>query len=254
MKTKTLIILCVVALAACKKDKKENEPVVEQKTYISKEILSIGVNNWVYSQDNYLEHMIFTSTNEAVNSSYNFGVNITDDKGRITDAQIDYTNPAKTDIRIKNVFSANGKLISSTQSNLASGVAINSYTFEYTANTIKFSYKNELGILQYYEIYTLSTDGKNVLKIQRYNDTNDLLSTYELSGFDDKKSVRSVYVPGYTVAPTSINNFTTQSYTDNARGAAPIISTYTYEYNSDGYATKIISASGASNSFQYIKK
>ena len=37
MKTKILIILCVAVLAACKKDKKENEPVVEQKTYIKKQ-------------------------------------------------------------------------------------------------------------------------------------------------------------------------------------------------------------------------
>jgi len=250
---KSLIPFAVIALviSSCKKN---DTPADTRKTYLTKEIFqSTGSRTWTYDAQNKLTNIEFASTNEASNPSYNFRVNTLDAGNRVVDATIDYINPTIADIKIVNVFGTDGKMITSTEQNPSTGATLSYYTFQYTATQTTVAYKNGAGIAQFSNVYTLSADGKNVVKNERYNGSAVLTNTDVYSAFDDKKTAQSIFVPGFSVIPYNTNNFTTDTYTQASTGAITVY-TYTYEYNSDGYATKRISASGATITYEYVKK
>jgi hypothetical protein len=242
-------LLLTSVLFSCKKD---DEPA-SQKTYLSKEIFpSTGMRTWTYDAQNKLTNIAFASNNETSNPSFNFRVQKLDAADRVTEAVIDYNDVTKTDIKIVNTFNADGKMISETEYNAATLAQLSSWDIAYTTTEILMTYKNGAGVLQFNDVYTLSTDGKNKIKWERTNASGVLQLRDVYSGFDDKKSPQSVFVPGWSIVPSNANNFTTDSLT-NASGSTYGY-TYTYEYNSDGYTTKRTSASGAVSTYEYTKK
>lgn len=250
---KKLLITIVFAglmLSSCKKN---NDDVDTSKTYLSKETLvGIGVNTWTYDAQNKLTNVEFTSVNEAANPSYNFRITALNANGSIVEALQDFVSASGTDYKIVNDFSANGKLASVTYIDAATNTPKFTYTYTYTANQVTILYKNAAGVVQYSWVYTFSADEKNVVKLESYNAAAVLQNTYTYAGFDDKNSPQSVYVPGFSLSPVGANNFTASNFTTAA--GVTTASAYTFEYNSDGYATKRISASGAANLYEYIKK
>lgn len=250
MKNCLLIIGTTLLMFCCKKKGEDPEP---QKIYLTKEIFqSTGTRTWTYDEKNNLTGVAFASSNESSNPSFSFLVKELDAKGRVTGAVIDYKDAARADLKIRNVYNSDGKMEYEEESNVSNGAVTSSYTFQYTPTQVTVSYKNAAGVLQFSDIYTLSSDGNNVVKRERFNSSNVLSFRDVYSGFDDKKSAQSAFVPGFSVAVNSVNNFTTDTYT-NAAGISTVY-TYTYEYNSDGYAVKRISASGAVSGYEYIKK
>lgn len=258
MKTKILIILCVVVLASCKKDKKENEPVVEQKTYISKQTFhNIGVNTWSYDAQNRLKEIVFVSANESSNKSYNYSITAFDAQNRISEGKYDYVDPTVKDARFKNTFNAAGKLERIQFYDDATG-ATDSYIFTtYPSNlqTMYNSYRDD-GSLNFCDVHTLTADMKNLAETKRYNGPNgtgSLLSTTTYTNFNSTiKDYSSLYPVGYGSSPIRENVFATSVYIPST--GAQQTSTYTYESNADGYVTKRISTSGTFNTYEYIKR
>ncbi|KQC00832.1 RHS repeat protein [Pedobacter sp. Hv1] len=252
MKTKILIMLCIVVLAACKKKETANEPKVEQKTYVKKQIFASGENTWNYDAENQLRTITFVSKNEAASPSFTFTF-IYDANHRITERHADVTNPSSDDYVYKNTYDANGKVTLETYANKTTGAFISSKNFTYTANTVTISKKDASGTVTGSEVYTYSNDGKNVIKLEIFGPTGTLFSTQVFGGFDDKKSFLQLYPIGYTTPIMHANNHTIQNFTNNISGSA-INATVTYEYNMDGYITKRTINSNSAESFEYIKK
>lgn len=251
MKKVFLIIfgLALFAVSCRKKDK----TTPAQKTYLAKEVFqSTGSRTWTYDAQNKLINIEFASTNETSNPSFNFRVIGLDAFNRVVNATIDYVNPVRGDIKVVNVFGTDGKLLSETETDATTNTLLSSYSFQHTPTQVTATFKNGSGVIQFYDVYTLSSDGKNVTKRDRFNSSSVLSFSDVFSGFDNKKSAQSAFVPGFSVSISSANNFTTQVQTLSSGLVTTY--TYTYEYNNDGYATKRISASGAISGYEYIKK
>lgn len=253
MKTKILIILCVVILAACKKDKKENEPVVEQKTYIKKQITSQGTNTWNYDAQNRLNTMQFASINEVPNPSYTYKASNFNNNGDINDALTDYISAIINDIKEINTYNADGNLIRVNFIDNVTGASQGYRTQEYTGNQIKLTNYNASNTINSSTLYTKSADGKNVVELKFYTSAGTLSGTTTYSNFDNKKNIQTLYPKGWSTGIKSENNYQTETYTPASTGITANY-TYTYEYNEDGYVTKRIAASGAFISYEYIKK
>ncbi|MFA6278349.1 MAG: hypothetical protein WC622_16500 [Pedobacter sp.] len=254
MKTKILIILCVVVITACKKKETENVPKVEQKTFISKQVYTIGTYTWNYDTNNQLSTIVFASANEASNGSSTYIINSVNSKGAIVDALEDRVSPTLIDYRYVNTYNSEGNLVRTNFFNNATGASAGYTTLEYLSNNqIKQTSFNASNEANQTAIYTLSTDGKNVIEQRSYTSAGVLNHTYVYSNFDTKKTASSLYPKGYATSPFSENNFQSQSLILGTAGV-PTNVTYTYEYNSEGYRTKRTSSSGVFDTVEYIKK
>ncbi len=258
MKTKILIILCVAVLAACKKDKKENEPVVEQKTYIKKQTFhNIGVYTWNYDEQNRLKEIVFISANEASNRSITEKVIAYDAQNRILEMKFDYVEPTAKDIRSVNTYNAAGKLERMQYYDDATNVttSYNVAAYPNAQQTIINSYNNA-GVLSGSTVQTLTSDLKNLAEIKYYtgvNGTGTLNSTTTYTNFDNTiKDYSPLYPVGYGFSPKR-ENVSALNIVTQASGATQTF-TYTYEVNADGYVTKRINATGTFNTYEYIKK
>lgn len=256
MKTKTLIILCVVLSTACKKNRNV-EPVAEKKTYISKQIHSEGIYTWSYDGQNRLKGIVFVSTNESANKSYTYSIMAYDAQNRISEGKYDYNDPTVNDVRFKNTFNAAGKLERIQFYDDATGTA-SDYTTVIYANaqqTIVNGF-TQSGTLRYSYVYKLTGDLKNLEEYKSYNGINGtgtLLSTMTYSNYNSTiKDYSSLYPVGYGSTPLRENVAAVNIYTP-ASGAAQTF-TFTYEANADGYVTKRKTPSGASNTYEYIKQ
>ena len=254
MKPKLLTLIFIVAFAACKK-KTITAPPVTLKTYLSKQILSnLGTYTWTYDSQNRLQNIAFVSTNEASNPSYNFVVTSYDASNRIIEVLYDYTNPTKLDVKRQNVFDSNGRLMTQTFINATNSVLQSSTAVNYSGNTLTLKNKNSDGIEQAPTVYTISTDGKNLIKSESFLRTGELTGTTVYANFDDKKNPASLFPVGYGFFfGVQTNNSATITFTDHFRNTTTPYN-YTYEYNTDGYMTKSIAASGAFDSYEYFKK
>ncbi|RZL66614.1 MAG: hypothetical protein EOO93_05455 [Pedobacter sp.] len=257
MKTKILIILCVVVFASCKK-KQEPTPAPELKTYIRKQTTAnIGVYTWNYDGQNRLKEIVFVSANESSNKSHTYFVTAYDAQNRISEGKYDYNDPTAKDYRFKNTFNAAGKLERMQFYDDATGTAdsYNITTYPNDQQTIYNSYFAN-GTLSYCDVHTSTSDMKNIADTKRYNGPNgtgSLLSTTTYRNINSTiKDYSPLYPVGYGSSPLRINVSAVQVYTPTT-GAEQTF-TFTYEANADGYVTKRISASGAINTYEYIKK
>ena len=207
MKIILLIILSVVGLAACKK---ENEPTPEVlKTYISKQILAgIGTYTWNYDVQNRLQSIVFVSEKETANPSYTYRVTAYDASNSIAEVIYDYISPSRGDAKMKNTFDVNGKLISRTYTEVASGAVINSNNISVSGNTITLTTRGTDNEIQSFYVYTYSADGKNVIRDELQSKSGIATSSSTYLGFDNKKNYSELYPIGYGIAPLSTNNFT----------------------------------------------
>lgn len=254
MKTKIILILCVVVLAACKKKETENEPTVEQKTYIKKFTYTSGEITWNYNAQNQLNTIVFVSANEASNPSNTYKVNSFNSKGAIVEATVDHVSPSITDYKQVNTYNTEGNLIRSELFNMATGATINYTIIEYLANNqVRNTQYNQDNLVNQSTLYIRSSDGKNVIEMRGYTSVGVLSYTYLYSNFDTKKTATNLYPKGYSTSSNSENNFQSQSLTLGTAGVATN-QTFTYEYNADNYRTKRTSSSGTVDTYEYIKK
>lgn len=246
--------LLLLLMVACKKSKKSDEPVVAQKTYIKKQVYSTGIYTWNYDANNQLSTIEFTSANEAVNGSSIYRVNSTNNKGAITEAVYDAVSPTAIDYKYEYTYNTDGNLTRFSYANNATGMVMGYTNIEYLANNnIKYTTYNASNAITQSSLYILSADGKNVIEMRHYSATGELSATYLYTNFDTKKTQSILYPKGYSTSPNSENNFQTQSYT-LSNNAIPISSTYTFEYNADGYRTKRTTSTGAIETTEYFKK
>lgn len=257
MKTKILTILCFIATTIACSKKHEPIPEVTLKTYISKQAFSEGIYTWNYDAQNRLKDIVFVSANESANKSHTYSVTVYDASNRISEGKYDYNDPTVKDIRFKNTFNAVGKLERTQYYDDATGTADSYTTITYSnaQQTIVNGFAKN-GTLSYCYVYQLTGDLKNVEQFKSYNGvdgTGTLLSTTTFRNYNSTiKSYSPLYPIGYGPTPIFENVYAVQIYT-TAAGVATTY-TFTYEANADGYVTKRIAPSGASSTYEYIKK
>ncbi|MEQ1554656.1 MAG: hypothetical protein ABL929_10780 [Ferruginibacter sp.] len=242
----------IITFSACKK---KDVPVTPAPltTYLSKEIYpNLGTFTWAYNAQNKLSNIVFASENEAANKSYTYIVNNLDAEGKVLDATYDYVSAARADIKVVNTYTADGLLAQTRFTDLATGALLYYDNYIFTGTLIKINNYNALNARTGYSLSTLSADGKNTTETKVFNNSDVLQYTNTYNNFDNIKAAQSLFPKGIYGPLPRTNNYLSQVYT-NAAGV-PTTYTYTYEANTDGFTTKRISASGAINTFEYIKK
>ncbi|MNK28867.1 hypothetical protein D3C87_472520 [compost metagenome] len=252
MRTKILILLCVVMFTACKKARNA-EPVTDPKIYMHKLTTYIGTETWAYDTQNKPTSMVFASTYEPTAPSYTYKINILTNEGAVIDAVYDYVSASKPDIRELKTYNIEGKLIRTTSFINASGLSEGYTTYEYLPNEIKSTTYNASNIIISSALYTKSVDGKNIAEIKKYNGAGTLQSRSTYSNFDNKKSYALLYPVGYASGIINTNNYLTVVFYNASIGVTNTTN-YTYEYDTDGYATKRVMDGSNADTFEYIKK
>jgi hypothetical protein len=252
MRTKILILLCVVMFTACKKNRNA-EPIVDPKTYMYKLTTYIGTETWAYDTQNKPTSMVSASTYELTDPSYTYKINSINNEGAVIDAVYDYVSTLKPDIRELKTYNTEGNLIRTTSFINTTGLSEGYTTYEYLSNEIKTTTYNASNILTSSTLYTKSADGKNIVEIKKYNGTGALQSRSTYSNFDIKKSYALLYPLGYGLGIVNTNNYLTVIFYNASIGVTNTTN-YTYEYNTDGYPTKRIMVGSNTDTFEYIKK
>jgi hypothetical protein len=254
MKTKlilTTLILCI--LFSCKK-KSEDVPAT-QNTYCSKLTQAgYGTETWNYDAQNKLSTFVFTSANENINPSYTYKVLKFTSNGSIEEAMYDFVSPAKTDTKIINSFTTDGKVSKRDIYNFQTGNLLNMQIAEYTTNTIKVSFRSIAGNLISWNTYNLTADGKNLMDNKNYDNNGTNVPTYSFAfmDYDAKKNYESLYPVGYSIYPIRTNNSLKDVLT---QGNITTVYNYNCEYNADGFITKRTNiASGSFTTYEYIKR
>jgi YD repeat-containing protein len=246
-----LLILIPFFFIGCKKS--DTVPPAAQKTLLSKSDFSPvgGVHTYTYDAAGKMLTEVSTSGTSGVAFTTTF-TNY-DVMGRATEYIVDYVSPAYTDGKTVVSYNANGKIdrILSFQLN---GGALNDYsTYEYPAGKqIRKDYTNA-HVLTGSTESTFSADGKNLIETKNISAASVLRNTQAYSNFDTKKGKDLLFHYGYSAFEPSENNFQTVTSTNNITGVVTP-TTYTYEYNSDGYITKRTSSTGNIVLYEYIKR
>jgi YD repeat-containing protein len=248
--TARLFILSLFFVIACKKN--DTTPPATQKTLLSKADFSPagGVHTYMYDAAG----KMLTEVSTAGTSGVAFTTTFTnyDVMGRVTEYIVDYVSAAYTDEKTVISYNASGKIdrILSFQLN---GGALDGYsTYEYPAGKqIRKDYTNA-NVLTGSTENTFSTDGKNLIETKNFSSAAVLRNTQAYSNFDTKKSKDLLFPYGYNFSEPSENNFQTLTSTNNITSVVTT-TTYTYEYNSDGYVTKRTSSTGNIALYEYTK-
>ncbi|MCK7588954.1 hypothetical protein M0G43_00050 [Subsaxibacter sp. CAU 1640] len=251
MKTLKYILIVaswLVLLTSCSKDDDGgNQPL---QTLLSKRITSTETISYTYDNNNratgYSTENISPENNFIVTYNYH-------SSGQL--AEVIY-NPANSIEDTKVVYSYNNNnQISRIETSYVSG-SLSSPVSKYEAD---YSTPGKVSVFR----YTMAGTGTPYLNTEYYLDANGnvesqlsysasglLIVTTENSNYDDKKIASASLPDEDFVRP--INNYGTVTVT--ATGSAPSVSTFTYEYNDDGYPTKRTSNTGSMVTYEYIKR
>jgi hypothetical protein len=156
-----------------------------------------------------------------------------DNAGRVTQIIRDYPNGNPTRFINKHTFNADNKVGIREVYNAVSTphVLVLKEIYTYTAGMIESRNENGSGVYTGKTEYLLDAAG-NITSIKSYNASNTLTSTFPYSNYDTKKSP-------YSLLPVGV--FFVFPYVNNAgvAGSGASTTNYSYEYNADGYASKL---------------
>ncbi|SFH33883.1 hypothetical protein [Pedobacter insulae] len=236
------IALLFVLTPGCKKG---NNPQ-PKTTLLAKSITSSQTTTYQYDANNRAIRADVVFTNPVNNYS---GIYTYNNSGQVMEVLYDAAGDD-----IKNVYSYNGNgQISKIETyTVSAGLATFNSKSEgvYTTPGKISVYETPYGGTPYlYVEYFLDAKG-NIAKQQSYDQTGAVIVTTENSDFDNKPAP-SLSIPKTGFA-RNVNNYGTVTVTPPAGN--PSTSTYTYEYNNDGYPVKRTTNTGSIITYEYIKK
>jgi YD repeat-containing protein len=245
------LILILFFFIACKKN--DTTPPAAQKTLLSKADFSPSGGVHTYTYDAAGNMLTEVSTAGTLGTAFTTTFTNYDVMGRATEYITDYVSAAYTDDKTVVSFNASGKIDRILSFQLNGGAFIEYSTFEYPAGKqIRKDYTNANALISSAES-TFSADGTNLIETKNFSSAAVLRTTQAYSNFDTKKSKDLLFPYGYSPFEPNENNFQILTSTNNITGAVTT-TTYTYEYNSDGYVTKRTSSTGNIVLYEYIKK
>lgn len=251
MKTIKFILattLLLIWFASCSSD--DNGDGQPLQTLLSKRITSTETISYTYDNNNratgYTTENIGPENNYTATYMYN-------SSGQLVEV---IYNPANSieDTKVVYSYNNNGQ-ISTIETSYVSG-SLSSPVSKYEADY------STVGKVSVYT-FTMAGTGTPYLSTEYYLDVNGniesqlsygasglLIVTTENSGYDDKKTA-SASLPDEDFV-RNVNNYGTVTVTPT--GGTPSVSTFTYEYNDDGYPTKRTSNAGSVVTYEYIKR
>jgi hypothetical protein len=245
--TLILLTLLLCLFFSCKK-KSDDVPAV-QNIYCSKIIQpNIGAYTYTYDNQNRLSTETFSPTVATPSSTYK--VEKYTANGSIEEALYTVNDGINTRTKIiKNTFNADGKVIRQNYYDQQTSVLEKYYTAVYSTGAIRINLFSAANAALDYFIYTSSADGKNYTNLKTYPD-NIYTYLFTYSNFESQKTFESLFPTGKSISPTQLNTNLKDANTTTGTST-----TYTCEYNADGYVTKKTNtANGSYIAYEYVKR
>lgn len=242
--------LTLVMFTSCSSDDDGGNQSLQ--TLLSKRITSTETISYNYDNNNRATGYIVDNISPENNYTTTFTYN---SSGQL--AEVIY-NPENSIENIKVVYSYNnnGRISEIETSYVYASGGLSSPISKYEAD---YSTPGKVSVYK----YTMAGTGTPYLNTEYYLDANGnienqlsygtsglLIVTTENSNYDDKKTA-SASLPDEDFV-RNVNNYGTVTVT--ATGGTPSVSTFTYEYNNDGYPIKRTSNTGSVVTYEYIKR
>lgn len=241
-----LIALFFILAVGCKKDKGP-QPVI---TLLAQSVTSSETTTYTYDENNKVTGYVV----ENIVPDYNYTAVFTyNSSGQLTEVRY---NPANSIEDTKDVYSYNASGQLST---------IESYYVTNVYSSIYAKYEADYGTAGKVSVYKFSSAGTgtaylnteyildskgNVVQQLTYNISGNVIVTTENSLFDNKKAAgASLPQTGFV---QNVNNY--GKVTVTATGGMPGVTTYSYEYDADGFPTKRTASTGSVIRYEYLKK
>lgn len=240
-------IILIAIIFSCSKDD-DNGSNVELQTLLKKSITNSQTTTYTYDGNNRATRFDAVFTNPVSNYSGFYTYN---NSGQVSEVLYDTESSADD---TKNVYFYNGSgQITKIETYLVSGgvSTLDSKSEAIYTTPEKISvYKTPSGEVPHLSVeYFLDTNGNTTSQLS-YTPEGFLIVTTENSDFDTMHiSSRSLPITSFV---RNVNNYGTVTVTPT--GGSTSISTYTYEYNSDGYPTKRTTNTGSITTNEYIKR
>lgn len=241
-----LTAICIIFSTSCKKDKESQR----QDTLLTQYITSSETTTYSYDDNNratgYAVENIVPSYNYTAAYSYN-------SSGQLTEVRY---NPANSIEDTKDVYTynSNGQLMT-----MESFYVTNTYSSLFAKYEADYSTTGRVKLYRYSSAgagipflnteYILDNKG-NVVQQLTYDTGGNLIVTTENADFDNKK------LPSMSLQQTGFVQ-STHNYgkvTVTPTGGSSSVTTYVYEYDSDGFPTKRTASTGAIVRYTYVKK
>lgn len=251
MKALTKILIAVALLLFFNACKKSDSPV-PLKTYLSKTISST-TGSYTYTYDAQGRMTKENYSNGVTTQAWQSSLNVYDAQNRLVEMVTQSPTAAWPDIKSVMTYNASGKLATYYDYETGTPGHVGYYSFEYTGNTIIRRKYNGDGTINHRIEFVMDAVAANVLEARTYNAAGTLTLTTVYGNFDTQKTPSQLYPVGLYITPASTNNFRTVTQTTASTGAVTT-TTFTYDYNADGYPTKRTSSTGATVDYEYFKQ
>lgn len=241
-----LIALFFILAIGCKKDKGP-QPII---TLLAQSITSSETTTYSYDENNRVTGYVV----ENVVPSYNYTAAFTyNSSGQLTEVRY---NPANSIEDTKDVYSYNA---SGQLSTIESYHVTNVYASMFAKYEADYSTAGKVRVYKFSSAgtgtayldtdYILDSKG-NVVQQLSYNISGNVIVTTENSEFDNKKAAAaSLPQTGFV---KNVNNY--GKVTVTATGGTPSVTTYSYEYEADGFPAKRTASTGSVIRYAYLKK
>ncbi len=231
----SVLLLFAVFFFSCKKTL---APAV--KTYLVKESFPGGSYNFVYNTENQLAEVNYIdNTNSSYNKTETFSYN---SSGQVSSILTPFSNTVGIS-RSAYFYNSDGGLDKVQYFTNSGGVETGLYDnlFEYTTGKIIVK-RVTFGNTQP-EVVSLTDADNNVSETKLYNTQNgDLIQINTYTSYDNMKNYASLLPKSFYNIDIGLNLFSTNNVlgVKTEQNGSVEYGSYTYEYNEDGYPTKMI--------------
>lgn len=257
------LLCCMLLLAVFGACRKAGAQPDGRKTYLEKMINSTGTTSFAYDEQNRMISQTFIGADGSPASRTTLTYSEFNDAGLPTQSTA-VTENTITGTAVYE-YDAQNRIVKTVHSegSLSSGIA-STTRYVYNTNAVEVSNYGPNEMFWGRVLYQLNAQG-NVSGYEIYTEENVLRQRVSSATYDDKKSLQEFYrrSPFLTASffTLSANNVTDWTSTLLTTAGNTIHYSYSYEYNTDGYATKRtlkdLSNSGVvitSVTFEYVKR
>jgi hypothetical protein len=248
-----MLALILLIIAGCKKEDTNTSNPEDAGMVLSRAFLGgNGIETLIYNGNNAVEGINFTGEGITAAQSYVATITAVDNQGRITQYFRDYTDPARpNELYTISYNGPNGQLSRISLTAMGGGPELLGFSLSYSGNTVTREVFTN-GNLNSRQIYTYSSDMRNITEMRSFNSAGVLQTTNTFFDYDDKPNPVRFFPPGYFTAPPTANN-ARRSVTVNHVTNTTTTNNFTLEY-ADGVMTRNTHSNGQVFTYEYRRK